>query len=225
MRRRWGSPRRPCARQHGAAARGPRPRRHDKDRRLRVPVLDRGLRRHRRRAGPCRRLPPTATHPYAAAKRAGRCWCLPPPFRPLPRACGAAGIPLRPGRGRAAHTGQCLARRALVRGGGAGRGAGGPRRRSPPRLDLGARPCARAPAPDRCRPGEPPAAPDLGPCAVGRGPRAADRPRNPGTTLRSGPALGAKPPAVPSAIPALDGFRWTAPEDGLAALMSERTAA
>ena len=40
-----------------------------------------------------------------------------------------------------------------------------------------------------------------------------------------GPAIGAKPPAIPSAIPALDGFRWTAPEDGLAALMAERTAA
>lgn len=48
---------------------------------------------------------------------------------------------------------------------------------------------------------------------------------NPRTIVRMGPAIGAKPPAIPSAIPALHGFRWTAPEDGLAALMSERNAA
>ncbi|MCU0909156.1 MAG: NAD-dependent epimerase/dehydratase family protein [Rhodobacteraceae bacterium] len=48
---------------------------------------------------------------------------------------------------------------------------------------------------------------------------------HPGATVRTGPALGAKPPAVPSAMPALDGFAWTAPEAGLAALMSRRTAA
>jgi UDP-glucose 4-epimerase len=47
----------------------------------------------------------------------------------------------------------------------------------------------------------------------------------PRTIVRMGPAIGGKPPALPSAIPALDGFRWTAPEDGLAALMAERTAA
>jgi UDP-glucose 4-epimerase len=47
----------------------------------------------------------------------------------------------------------------------------------------------------------------------------------PRTIVRTGPALGAKPPAIPSAIPALDDFRWTAPEDGLAALLAERTAA
>jgi nucleoside-diphosphate-sugar epimerase len=45
------------------------------------------------------------------------------------------------------------------------------------------------------------------------------------TIVRMGPAVAAKPPAIPSAIPALEGFRWTAPEDGLAALMAERTAA
>ncbi len=48
---------------------------------------------------------------------------------------------------------------------------------------------------------------------------------HPRAIVRSGPALGAKPPAMPSAIPALDGFRWTTPENGLAALMSDRTAA
>ena len=48
---------------------------------------------------------------------------------------------------------------------------------------------------------------------------------HPRTIVRTGPALGAKPPAIPSAIPALDGFRWTAPEDGLATLLAERTAA
>ena len=48
---------------------------------------------------------------------------------------------------------------------------------------------------------------------------------NPRTIVRMGPAIGGKPPAVPSAIPALDGFRWTAPEEGLAALMVERSAA
>jgi nucleoside-diphosphate-sugar epimerase len=48
---------------------------------------------------------------------------------------------------------------------------------------------------------------------------------NPRTIVRMGPAIGGKPPAVPSAIPALDGFRWTAPEEGLAALMTERSAA
>jgi nucleoside-diphosphate-sugar epimerase len=48
---------------------------------------------------------------------------------------------------------------------------------------------------------------------------------NPRTIVRTGPALGAKPPAIPSVIAALDGFRWTAPEEGLAALMAERTAA
>jgi nucleoside-diphosphate-sugar epimerase len=45
------------------------------------------------------------------------------------------------------------------------------------------------------------------------------------TVVRMGPAIGAKPPAIPSVVPALEGFRWTAPEDGLAALMTERTAA
>lgn len=48
---------------------------------------------------------------------------------------------------------------------------------------------------------------------------------NPGTIVRRGPAIGAKPPAVPSAMPALEGFRWTSPEEGLAALMTQRTAA
>ena len=48
---------------------------------------------------------------------------------------------------------------------------------------------------------------------------------HPRTLVRTGPAIAAKPPAIPSAIPALDGFRWTAPEEGLAALMAERTAA
>jgi UDP-glucose 4-epimerase len=48
---------------------------------------------------------------------------------------------------------------------------------------------------------------------------------NPRTIVRTGPAIGAKPPARPSAIPALAGFRWTAPEEGLAALLAERTAA
>jgi UDP-glucose 4-epimerase len=48
---------------------------------------------------------------------------------------------------------------------------------------------------------------------------------NPRAIVRAGPAVGAKPPAIPSAIPALDGFRWTAPEDGLAAILAERTAA
>jgi nucleoside-diphosphate-sugar epimerase len=47
----------------------------------------------------------------------------------------------------------------------------------------------------------------------------------PRTIVRMGPAIGAKPPAIPSAIPALDGFRWTAPEEGLASLLAERTAA
>jgi nucleoside-diphosphate-sugar epimerase len=48
---------------------------------------------------------------------------------------------------------------------------------------------------------------------------------HPRTTVRAGPAIAAKPPAIPSAIPALDGFRWTTPEEGLAVLLSERTAA
>ncbi len=48
---------------------------------------------------------------------------------------------------------------------------------------------------------------------------------NPRTIVRMGPAIGGKPPARASVIPALDGFRWTAPEEGLAALMAERTAA
>lgn len=48
---------------------------------------------------------------------------------------------------------------------------------------------------------------------------------NPRTVVRMGPAIGAKPPARPSAIPELEGFRWTTPEEGLAALMAERTAA
>ena len=48
---------------------------------------------------------------------------------------------------------------------------------------------------------------------------------NPRAIVRMGPAIGAKPPAIPSSIPALDGFSWTAPEHGLAALMAERTAA
>jgi UDP-glucose 4-epimerase len=48
---------------------------------------------------------------------------------------------------------------------------------------------------------------------------------HPGATVRTGPALGAKPPAVPSILPALDGFPWTPREAGLAALLSERTAA
>ena len=47
----------------------------------------------------------------------------------------------------------------------------------------------------------------------------------PGAVIRTGAALGAKPPARPSAIPALEGFRWTAPEEGLAALLAERRAA
>jgi hypothetical protein len=48
---------------------------------------------------------------------------------------------------------------------------------------------------------------------------------HPRATVRAGPAIAAKPPAIPSAIPALDGFRWTTPEEGLAVLLSERTAA
>jgi len=48
---------------------------------------------------------------------------------------------------------------------------------------------------------------------------------HPQAIVRTGPALGAKPPAVPSVLPALDGFLWTPPEAGLAALLSERTAA
>lgn len=48
---------------------------------------------------------------------------------------------------------------------------------------------------------------------------------HPGTVLRAGPAAGAKPPAIASRIPALDGLRWTAPEAGLAALLAETTAA
>lgn len=47
----------------------------------------------------------------------------------------------------------------------------------------------------------------------------------PRAIFRTGPASGAKPPARPSHIPALHGFRWTAPADGLAALLSERSAA
>jgi UDP-glucose 4-epimerase len=43
----------------------------------------------------------------------------------------------------------------------------------------------------------------------------------PGTTVSIGPEIGAKPPAVPSAIPVLDGFRWTTPEEGLAVLLAE----
>lgn len=48
---------------------------------------------------------------------------------------------------------------------------------------------------------------------------------HPRAVVRTGPASGAKPPAIPSLLPALSGFRWTAPEDGLASLMAERTAA
>lgn len=43
----------------------------------------------------------------------------------------------------------------------------------------------------------------------------------PGTTVCIGPEIGAKPPAVSSVIPALDGFRWTTPEEGLAVLLAE----
>jgi nucleoside-diphosphate-sugar epimerase len=48
---------------------------------------------------------------------------------------------------------------------------------------------------------------------------------SPGATIRTGPAAGTKPPAIASDIPALDGFRWTAPEEGLPAILAERTAA
>ncbi len=48
---------------------------------------------------------------------------------------------------------------------------------------------------------------------------------HPRAIVRSGAALGAKPPAIPSVIPVLEGFRWTSPDAGLAALLSERAAA
>lgn len=48
---------------------------------------------------------------------------------------------------------------------------------------------------------------------------------DPRAVVRMGPASGAKPPALPSRLSALSGFCWTAPEDGLARLMAERTAA
>ena len=44
----------------------------------------------------------------------------------------------------------------------------------------------------------------------------------PGTGVSIGPEIETKPPAVPSRIPALDGFRWTSPEEGLAVLLAER---
>jgi len=47
----------------------------------------------------------------------------------------------------------------------------------------------------------------------------------PGTRIAAAPAAGAKPPMVPSRIPALDGLVWTPPEGGIAALAREGVAA
>jgi nucleoside-diphosphate-sugar epimerase len=43
----------------------------------------------------------------------------------------------------------------------------------------------------------------------------------PGTRTVPAPALGAKPPMVPSRMPALDGLAWTDPAAGIAALLHE----
>jgi UDP-glucose 4-epimerase len=47
----------------------------------------------------------------------------------------------------------------------------------------------------------------------------------PQAVIQTGPASGAKPPAHPSSLPVLNGFRWTAPEDGLSRVMAQRVAA
>jgi UDP-glucose 4-epimerase len=168
---------------------------------------------------------PTATHPYAAAKRAGEL-LVPAALAGLcPAHVVRLGYLYGPGEvARPTRTNLSLVRRwcdAAERG----EALTVPVRRPPPRLDLGARPRARAPPPRGLRSGRPSAAPDLGPHPVGRPARPAHRAQHPPHHRPHGPAIGGKPPALPSAIPALDGFRWTAPEDGLAALMAERTAA
>jgi nucleoside-diphosphate-sugar epimerase len=168
---------------------------------------------------------PTATHPYAAAKRAGELLVPAALAGICPAHVVRLGYLYGPGEAaRATRTNLSLVRRwcdAVARGDALSIPADDPRR-------------------------DWTWAPDLAPALIRLAASgSADRPLhltsghilsdgqlarliargNPRAIVRMGAAIGAKPPAIPSAIPALGGFRWTTPEEGLATLMAERTAA
>lgn len=168
---------------------------------------------------------PTATHPYAAAKRAGELLTVAALDGVCPAHVVRLGYLYGPGESaRPTRTNVSLVARwldAAARGQALDVPADDPRRDWTFAPDL-------APAIVRLAQGTPAGRPlhltSGHVLSDARLARLIDRAHS-GTTVRTGPALGAKPPAVPSAIPALDGFPWTAPEAGLAALLSERTAA